>query len=103
MDNRATDWPCQSPPWGELFAINVNTGDVAWRVPFGRVESLEKIGVMNTGSYNIGGAGWAGSGPLLLWGPAAERFPPPRVPTREAPVGNKAARERIRESDHLFG
>jgi len=29
---------------------------VAWRVPFGRVESLEKIGVMNTGSYNIGGS-----------------------------------------------
>jgi glucose dehydrogenase len=56
ITNPATGWPCQAPPWGELFAINVNTGDVAWRVPFGRVESLEKIGVMNTGSYNIGGS-----------------------------------------------
>src|ERR1700683_1468975 len=35
MINPATGWPCQSPPWGELFAINVNTGDVAWRLPFG--------------------------------------------------------------------
>ena len=56
IKNPATGWPCQSPPWGELFAINVNTGDIAWRIPFGRVESLEKLGVMNTGSYNIGGS-----------------------------------------------
>lgn len=25
--------PCQNPPWGLLTAINVNTGDVAWRAP----------------------------------------------------------------------
>ncbi|HEY2017482.1 MAG TPA: pyrroloquinoline quinone-dependent dehydrogenase [Bryobacteraceae bacterium] len=66
MTNPATGWPCQAPPWGELFAINVNTGDVAWRVPFGRVESLEKIGVKNTGSYNIGGSVATASGLLFI-------------------------------------
>jgi len=26
-------FPCQRPPWGELSAVNANTGDVVWRVP----------------------------------------------------------------------
>jgi len=25
--------PCQQPPWGELAAVNVNTGAIAWKVP----------------------------------------------------------------------
>ena len=70
----ATGWPCQTPPWGELFAINVSTGDVAWRVPFGRVESLEKIGVMNTGSYNIGGSVATASGLLFIGATDDQRF-----------------------------
>ena len=70
----ATGWPCQSPPWGELFAINVNTAEVAWRVPFGRVESLEKIGVMNTGSYNIGGSVVTASGLLFIGATDDQRF-----------------------------
>ena len=74
ITNPATGWPCQSPPWGELFAINVNTGDVAWRIPFGRVESLEKIGVMNTGSYNIGGSVATASGLLFIGASDDARF-----------------------------
>ncbi len=74
ITNPATGWPCQSPPWGELFAINVNTGDVAWRIPFGRVESLEKIGVMNTGSYNIGGSVATASGLLFIGATDDQRF-----------------------------
>ena len=26
---------CQQPPWGQLTAVNVNTGEFAWRVPLG--------------------------------------------------------------------
>jgi glucose dehydrogenase len=74
INDPATGWPCQTPPWGELFAINVNTGDVAWRVPFGRVESLEKIGVMNTGSYNIGGSVATASGLLFIGATDDQRF-----------------------------
>src|SRR5579863_5012220 len=74
ITNPATGWPCQSPPWGELFAINVNTGEVAWRIPFGRVESLEKIGVMNTGSYNIGGSVATASGLLFIGASDDQRF-----------------------------
>jgi quinoprotein glucose dehydrogenase len=27
--------PCSAPPWGELVAVNVDTGDIAWRIPLG--------------------------------------------------------------------
>jgi PQQ-dependent dehydrogenase (methanol/ethanol family) len=39
--------PCQKPPWGLLTAVNVNTGDIAWRVP---------LGPHATGAPNIGGS-----------------------------------------------
>ena len=32
--------PCQQPPWGQLTAINVNTGEFVWRVPLGVTDSL---------------------------------------------------------------
>jgi len=49
-------WPCQAPPWGEMVAINVNTGEYAWRVPLGVVEELDAKGIHNTGTMNIGGS-----------------------------------------------
>ncbi|MGA2880859.1 MAG: pyrroloquinoline quinone-dependent dehydrogenase [Bryobacteraceae bacterium] len=33
-------WPCQKPPWGRLTAVNANTGEFAWQVPFGITEEL---------------------------------------------------------------
>ncbi len=33
-------WPCQKPPWGRLTAVNANTGEFAWQVPFGITEDL---------------------------------------------------------------
>jgi glucose dehydrogenase len=74
ITNPATGWPCQSPPWGEMFAINVNTGDIAWRIPFGRVESLEALGIMNTGSYNIGGSVATAGGVLFIGATSDKRF-----------------------------
>ena len=32
--------PCQQPPWGQLTAVNVNTGEFVWRVPLGVTDSL---------------------------------------------------------------
>jgi len=37
--SRAT-WPCQKPPWGRLTAVDANTGEFAWQVPFGITEDL---------------------------------------------------------------
>jgi quinoprotein glucose dehydrogenase len=49
-------WSCTEPPWGELVAVNANTGDIAWRVPLGEFEELSAKGVKPTGTPNSGGA-----------------------------------------------
>ena len=37
---RPSAWPCQKPPWGELMAVELATGEIAWRVPLGITEEL---------------------------------------------------------------
>jgi len=59
-------WPCQQPPWGELWAINVNTGDVAWKIPFGTDAELEAKGVHGTGTLNFGGSIATAGGLLFI-------------------------------------
>jgi quinoprotein glucose dehydrogenase len=46
--------PCQQPPWGQLTAVNVNTGEFAWRVPLGVTDSLPPD-KRNTGRPGNGG------------------------------------------------
>ena len=48
------NWPCQKPPWGKLYAINANTGDIAWQSVVGITEGLPE------GKQNTGGGGSAG-------------------------------------------
>jgi glucose dehydrogenase len=48
-------YPCQQPPWGELVAVNVNTGDIAWKIPFGVYPELVAKGIPPTGTPNLGG------------------------------------------------
>jgi quinoprotein glucose dehydrogenase len=54
--NRETYIPCQNPPFGELVAVDLASGDIAWRSVLGRIEALEAIGVRDTGSVNLGGS-----------------------------------------------
>lgn len=61
-----TGWPCQQPPWGELVALNLDTGEYAWRQPFGTIPELEAKGVHNTGSLNMGGAITTAGGLLFI-------------------------------------
>ena len=50
----ASNMMCQQPPWGQLTAVNVNTGEFAWRVPLGITESLPPD-KQNTGRPGNGG------------------------------------------------
>lgn len=50
-----TRYTCANPPWGELVAVNANTGDIAWRVPLGLFEELEARGI-KTGTHSLGGS-----------------------------------------------
>jgi glucose dehydrogenase len=47
-------WPCQRPPWGQLVAVNVANGEIAWQVPLGLTEGLPE-GRQRTGRPNAGG------------------------------------------------
>jgi quinoprotein glucose dehydrogenase len=38
--DEASNMMCQQPPWGNLTAIDVNTGEFAWRVPLGITDTL---------------------------------------------------------------
>jgi quinoprotein glucose dehydrogenase len=51
----AKRWSCTAPPWGELVAVNANTGDIAWHVPLGDFEELAAKGI-HTGTPSSGGA-----------------------------------------------
>src|SRR5688500_12432143 len=48
-------WSCSEPPWGELVAVNANTGNIAWHVPLGAFPELEAKGI-KTGTPVSGGA-----------------------------------------------
>jgi quinoprotein glucose dehydrogenase len=48
-------YPAVAPPWGTLNAINLDTGDYAWKIPLGEYPELVKQGLRNTGSENYGG------------------------------------------------
>jgi glucose dehydrogenase len=54
--NPETRIPCQNPPFGELVAVDLASGEIAWRSVLGRTEALESIGVRDTGSLNLGGS-----------------------------------------------
>lgn len=48
-------YPAVTPPWGTLNAINLDTGDYAWKKPFGEYPALVSQGIRDTGSENYGG------------------------------------------------
>ena len=64
---------CQEPPWGSLTAVNVHTGDFAWRVPLGITDSLapEK---QKTGRPNSGGPIVTASGLVFIGATDDNRF-----------------------------
>jgi quinoprotein glucose dehydrogenase len=48
-------YPAVLPPWGTLNAIDLNTGEYAWKVPLGEYPALVAQGKKDTGSENYGG------------------------------------------------
>jgi len=48
-------YPAVAPPWGTLNAINLNTGEYAWKIPLGEYPELAAKGMKDTGTENYGG------------------------------------------------
>jgi len=62
--------PCQQPPWGNLTAIDVNTGRFAWRVALGITEGIAE----KTGSANLGGSIATAGGLVFIGATNDSRF-----------------------------
>jgi quinoprotein glucose dehydrogenase len=59
-------YPAVAPPWGTLNAINLDTGEYAWTIPFGEFPELVEHGLANTGSENYGGPVVTAGGLLFI-------------------------------------
>jgi len=59
-------YPATAAPWGHLTAINLKTGQFAWRIPFGTYPELVAQGLKDTGSESYGGAVATASGLLII-------------------------------------
>ena len=60
---------CVKPPWGNLTAVNLATGEFAWRVPLGITEGLG-----NTGAPSLGGSIVTAGGLVFIAGTIDSRF-----------------------------
>jgi len=66
--------PCQNPPFGELVAVDLATGKIAWRSALGTIASLEAVGVHNTGTLNLGGSLATAGGLVFIGATNDSRF-----------------------------
>ncbi len=48
-------YPAISPPWGTLNAVDLQKGEILWKVPLGEYPELVRRGIRNTGAKNFGG------------------------------------------------
>jgi quinoprotein glucose dehydrogenase len=86
--------PCLSPPWGELVAIKVDTGEVAWRATLGDLGALVKLeGIPPTGSPSLGGP-VVSSGGLVFIGATID----PHLRAFDAKTGKELWKARLSTS-----
>lgn len=59
-------YPANSPPWGTLNAIDLNTGEYVWRIPLGEYPALKERGIPPTGTENYGGPAVTAGGLVFI-------------------------------------
>lgn len=67
-------YPALRPPWGQLSAIDLNTGEYLWRRPLGELPELTAQGVPPTGTENYGGPVVTAGGVLFIAATKDEKF-----------------------------
>ena len=66
-------YPAVAPPWGTLNAIDLNKGEILWKVPLGEYEELTAKGYPKTGTENYGGP-LISAGNLIFIGATNDSF-----------------------------
>lgn len=61
----ATHLPCGPTPWGQLVAVDIDTGKIAWRTTLGVTDSFPE-GQQHTGRPGLGGAIVTGGGLVFV-------------------------------------
>jgi len=64
--NDPEGYPANSPPWGTLNAINLDTGEYVWKDTLGQYPELVAKGLPDTGSENYGGPVITAGGVLFI-------------------------------------
>ena len=67
-------YPAISPPWGTLNAVDLNTGEIKWRVVLGEYAELTARGIPPTGTENYGGPVVTAGGLIFIGATADETF-----------------------------
>ena len=68
----AQGYPAIKPPWGTLNAVDLNTGELKWKVPLGEYRELTAKGVPPTGTENYGGPVVTAGGLIFIGASADE-------------------------------
>ena len=67
-------YPGIKPPWGTLNAIDLNTGEYLWKIPFGTYPELENPQYANAGSESYGGPVVTAGGLLFIAATPDKKF-----------------------------
>lgn len=60
-------FPCQSPPWGMLTAVDLRTRSKLWERPFGTTKGLAPFGLsLPVGIFNLGGSVMTAGGVIFI-------------------------------------
>ena len=70
----AEGYPAIKPPWGTLNAVDLNTGEIKWKVPLGEYAKLTARGLPPTGTENYGGPVVTAGGLIFIGATADETF-----------------------------
>lgn len=67
-------YPGVKPPWGTLNAIDLNKGEILWKVPLGVYPELLEKGLPPTGTQNLGGPAVTAGGLVFIGATRDKKF-----------------------------